>query len=301
MRFHFVVGLAALTASLSASAASDPTGRYKVIVDKMNELHNAHPNTTEIYSVGENDDGVEVLAMRVSTAPKAMDPKKIGQLVVSTHHGNELAAPEFTMYWLNELVKRYDTSELFRGNLADTEFTVIPVLNVSGYNGNNRYEHGQDPNRDYPGPCISGEGGKLKSIRIAMNVLASRVFTGSLTVHGYAAALTYPWGVSVGNTHTLDHNEYDRILKSAAELNGYRYGTSTDIVYPCDGAFEDYVYWKHGVWSLLLELKNGDANDIRDTSTAITYFFDQLTSSPSVKNQLTSQCQKSRKPDLHNE
>ncbi len=283
------------------SNAAAPEGRYKDIAQNMANLQKKYPQISSIFSIGQNDDGVEILAMRISTTPNMMDPKKIGQIVVSTHHGNELAAPLFTMHFTEELLKRYAGRELFQGNLADQEWTIVPVLNISGYNKGAREEHGQDPNRDYPGPCISGNGGRLKSIHQVMEHLKTRVYTGSLTVHGYAAALTYPWGVSTSNTHTNDHNQFEKITAKAAKLNNYRYGTSTDVVYPCDGAYEDYAYYKYGTWSLLLELASGSASDISSTSDAIMSYFDQLDSSPSVKNEMTGSCSRASKPDLHNE
>lgn len=282
-------------------AAQEPTGRYKKIVDQLNALNKQYPAITSIFSIGDNDDGVEIYAMRVSTTPQTPDPKKIGQIIVSTHHGNELAAPLFTMYHLTEILKRYNSTDLYRGNLAETEWTIIPVLNISGYNAANRYEKGYDPNRDYAGPCHSDPGGKVKSIRRLTDFIATRPFAGSLTVHGYVGALTYPWGISLTKVETNDHNAFAQVTKNAAALNGYRHGTSTDIVYPVNGAYEDYAYWKHGMWSLLLELRDGSENDIRTTSEAITYYFDNINSSPSVKNQLTGSCTRSIKPDLHNE
>ncbi len=131
--------------------------------------------------------------------------------------------------------------------------------------------------------------------------VASRLYTGSITIHGYVGALTYPWGVNVGNPQSLDHNTYDRITRNAAAINGYRHGTSTDIVYPVDGAYEDYVYWKHGIWSLLVELKDGSKDDIEKTSDAMYSFLEALDSSPSTKNQLTSACNRAGTLDLMNE
>lgn len=282
---------------ISLQTFAVPTGRYKTVVDKTKQMQAEHNQISQIFSIGKNDDGEDILALRVSTNPGAMDPSKIGHIVVSTHHGNELGAPEFTLAFMKSLLDRFE-NEIYRGNLADTEWTIVPVLNISGYNAASRHEKGRDPNRDYPGPCISSTGGKLGSIRTLMNFLDTRIFSGSLTVHGYAAALTYPWGVSVGNTHTKDHNLFEGITKKAAQHNGYQYGTSTDIVYPCDGAYEDYVYWKHGMWSLLLELRDGSANDIAKTVPAIETYFDQLDSSPSTQHTLTSQCSKERRPDL---
>lgn len=278
--------------------ADEPTGRYKNIVDKIKELNKTYPNYSSLISIGQNDEGTELYGLRISTKPGAVDPSKVGHLVVGTHHGNESHAATFVVKFMESLLKDYASSDAYRTNLADTEWTLIPVLNVTGYNANNRYERGLDPNRDYPGPCTSGAGGKLKSIRTMMDFAKSRIFTGSLTVHGYAGALTYPWGVDVGNTHTQDHNQFASITKKAAAMNGYNSGTSTDIVYPCDGSFEDYSYWKHGMWSLLLELESGSANDLAKTVEATRFYFSQLDSSPSVKNQLMSSCQRSGRPDL---
>jgi len=278
-----------------------PTGRYKDVVDKMTSLQQQYASISSMFSIGQNDDGVDIYAMRISLTPAKIDPSKVGYLVVGTHHGNELYAATFTVEFLQSVLARYTSSELVHSTLPETEWTFVPVLNVSGYNADDRYEHGQDPNRDYPGPCISAAGGKLKSIRLMMNLLDTRIFTGSLTVHGYLGGLTYPWGVDVSDTHTKDQNLYDSLFSKAAALNGYRYGTSTDVVYPCDGAFEDYVYWKKGIYSMLLELVSGSDQDRADTLKATTLYFDSLEASPSVSNQFTTQCrsQHERRPDPH--
>jgi carboxypeptidase T len=278
----------------SLAWAAPPTGRYKTIVDRMQALQAKYPSISHIYSVGLNDDGVEVLAMRISRSPKVVDGFKVGHLMVSTHHGNESGAPQFTMQFIENLLSRYGTE----ASLDELEFTIVPVLNVSGYNANQRHEKGLDPNRDYPNPCTQHPGGKLKSIQLAIDLAKSRIFSGSVTVHGYDGSLTYPWGLYTDKTHTQDQNEYDQIFSKAAQLNGYRVGTAADVVYPANGCFEDYVYWKHGMWSLLLELASGNDSDIKKTVPAIASFYDQLNSSPSNKNQFLGQCTQHRGPDL---
>lgn len=298
MRVVRVFALSAFGFTATVSMAAAPTGKYLKIVERMQAIEAAHPKFVKIFSIGENDDGVMLFGVRVSATPAKVDAGRVGHLVVGTHHGNETAAPEFVMKFVESLVQKYEAGELYRTALLDTEWSVIPVLNVSGYNASNRQEKGYDPNRDYPGPCISGMGGKLKSIRLVMEFMKTRIFSGSLTVHGYLGALTYPWGVDVSNTHTMDHNLFDSATAKAAKENGYRYGTSTDIVYPCDGAFEDYAYWKHGMWSLLLELDSGSAGDIERTVTAMHTYFDNLEASPSVKNKFNTECQRSGRLDL---
>ena len=283
--------LASLVVSLSlAFGATPPTGRYKVIVDALNSLEAQHPDLAHVFSIGTNDDGVELMALRISTSPKAVDQHKIGHIMVATHHGNESAAPQFAMAFINQLIRRYRGTEFWRTDLAQIEWTVLPVLNVSGYNLDERHEHGLDPNRDYASPCLSVAGGKLKSVHTITDFLKTRIFSGNVTVHGYHGSMTYPWGLYTDQTHTLDHNLFHSVLAKAAEVNGYQVGTAADVVYPANGCYEDYTYWKHGHWSLLLELKSGDTEDITSTVGAIAAFYDQLNASPSIKNQFVGGC-----------
>lgn len=288
MKALFAV-LLSLGMTVSAFGAA-PTGKYKAALDALQQLHNAHPDKSALFSIGANDDGVDIMAMRVSLTPTQSDPRKVGHLLVSTHHGNEQKSTDFTLEFTRQLLERYDHRDMYGTALADTEYVIVPVLNVSGYNANNRYEKGQDPNRDYPGPCIGGAGGRLKSIALTMRLLASRTWAAAVTVHGYIGTLTFPWGVNTTNTHTLDHNAYDRLFAGAASFNGYRYGTSTDLIYSAEGTFEDYVYWKHGIWSLLIEMRDGSASDIKTSVPAVAAFFDAVDSSPSTKNQMTGKC-----------
>ncbi len=292
---HVLVACLGLTLTVFGAP---PTGRYKTALDALQKLQQQHPNTSALINIGTNDEGTDIIGLRVSVTPNQVDPRKIGHLLVATHHGNELKATDFALAFTQDLLRRYDSRALYSSRLADIEWTIIPVLNVSGYNVATRHENGHDSNRDYPGPCLSGPGGQVKSIQLMMNFLKSRTFAASVTVHGYIGTLTFPWGVNTTNTHSHDHNAYDRIFAQAASFNSYRYGTSTDLIYSAEGTFEDYVYWKHGIWSLLLELRDGSVSDIKASVPAVQTFFDQVDSSASTKNQMTGTCNKPGYADL---
>ncbi len=294
--------LSVVSICVTASAlGTPPTGSYKKIVDEMMRLESAHPDFAKVFSIGTNDEGTELLAMRVSVTPTQIVPEKIGHLMVGTHHGNETKAPVLVMSFMTDLLARYENGEFLRGQLADIEWTLIPVLNVSGYNVARREERGIDPNRDYPGPCLQGEGGELKSIRTIMDFMKIRTFSGAITVHGYIGTMTYPWGVNTDKVETHDHNQFAQVTAKAAQENGYRHGTSTDLIYPAEGTFEDYVYWKHGMWSLLIELESGSKQDIENTTRAAKVYFDALEASPSMNYAFEGQCLASRGLDLRNE
>lgn len=285
---------------LFGSAVHAETGDYKIIVDQMRQLERDYPDVVAVFSIGNNQDGVPLYAMRISTTPAQVDLKKIAHIVVGTHHGNERHAPLSAMHLARELVREYRSPLLWQSQLNFTEFVVLPVLNVSGYNRSNRNEAGRDPNRNYAGPCHSG-GPTLGSTQMLVNYLTTRPFTASITIHGYIGVLAYPWGFSTSQVRTRDHSLYDSITKQAASHNGYRYGTSTDTIYPAAGTYEDFVYWKHGMWSLLVELYDGSARDLDDTTDAMLAFFENVNSSPSVNNQHDGRCTRSIMLDLHNE
>lgn len=293
--------MVALTSSLLGFSAGAPSGKYKEIYNQMLAMESSHPGLAKVFSIGTNDEGVDLYAIRVSTSPEQMDPAKIGQFIVATHHGNEVGSTLFAMEFLKDLLNRYQSDELWRGQLAQTEWTVLPVLNVSGFNKGSRHEHGQDPNRDYPGPCTPNNFGKLKSIRTLIDFMGTRPFAGAVTAHGYIGNYTYPWGFYTDNNNTLDENRYREIFKKVAEVNGYSYGNAGDSIYPANGTYEDFVYWKHGSWSLLLELRNGSAKDVAGVVPAIAKYFDLIDSSPSSKNQFTANCTRYRGPDLRRE
>ncbi|MBY0369582.1 hypothetical protein K2X33_02780 [bacterium] len=289
--------LFALAVVLTAQGLRAETGAYKTIVDQMRQIETAHPKTAAVFSIGNNQDGVPLYALRISTDPSKMDANKIGQLVVGTHHGNERHAAVSAMHFAQRLVTKYESNVVWQSRLADTEFTVLPVLNVSGYNSNRREEAGRDPNRNYAGPCNSSQP-TLGSIKALVQFLTTRLFAATVTIHGYIGVLAYPWGFATTHVETRDQATFDALAKEAASHNGYRYGTSTDTIYPATGTYEDYVYWKHGIWSLLVELYNGSTNDIADTSDAMYSFFENVDSSPSVNNQHDGQCTRRLLADL---
>src|SRR5688500_392407 len=76
----FWIALLWLATCGTASAALS-TGKYKTVVDRLFALQNRYPTVSWIFSIGRNNDGVEMYAIRVSLAPKNIDHKKIGHIV----------------------------------------------------------------------------------------------------------------------------------------------------------------------------------------------------------------------------
>ena len=80
----------------------------------------------------------------------------------------------------------------------------------------------------------------------------------TLTFHSGESSLTYPWGIKPETENiSPDFKAFDRVAHTLQKVSGasfpklsmhqYKIGTMNDVVYPCRGPYEDYIYsasWK---------------------------------------------------------
>jgi carboxypeptidase T len=222
-------------------AAPSPSN-YDKVVNTIQQIAQQNPGTTKIITIGVNDQGVPLQALQIGSGP-------VNSLIVATHHGNEYGSTAVGLAVADSLAKN---------PIAGQTVYVLPVLNVSGYNRNSRMESGVkgsfDPNRDYTGPCVSGQSYNLKSTKALADFVADKNIQISATLHTYYPAVVYPWGISTHDLSTPYDAQYIELVNAATQESHYQTGNNTQVLYPADGTFEDYAYWKHGIWSLLFEL-----------------------------------------------
>ena len=215
---------------------------YEKVTQTIQQIAQQNPGTTKLMSIGVNDKGIPIQALQIGSGP-------VNALIVATHHGNEYGSTAVAMGIADSLAKN---------PVAGLTVYVVPVLNIGGYNNDNRYEANLsssfDPNRDYTGPCKTGSTFNLKSTKALADFVDEKNITISATLHTYWPAVVYPWGISTQDLSTPHDEQYIKLVKSATEESGYQTGNNTQVLYPADGTFEDYAYWKHGIWSLLFEL-----------------------------------------------
>lgn len=262
----------------SASAVTRASGTgsrfslYSQVLEGMENLARAYPETVKLFDLGANDQGERIRGMRVGVGGRKR------QLLVGAHHGNERLSADVAMAAARRLAEDLSDPASSRfGDLVSSEFYVIPVLNIGGYDSNRREERDstgrpRDPNRDYPDPCATGKTDfRLKSTRLLARFVEERGVVGAVTVHGYIGTFTYPWGIHTDDSRTPDHDHFHSMGSRAVKVNGYRTGTHTDLIYPAAGAFEDWAYHAHGVWVMLLELRR-NPDIARDAESLLTYF-----------------------------
>jgi carboxypeptidase T len=228
----------------------------------LQALNAKYPTTTQLITVGASDSGDTILGLRIGTPGALAGTESANNnLVVATHHGNE--------YGSTEVAKSFAESIAESPIQGQIDF-VVPVLNISGYNAKNREETLNDttvdPNRDYPGPCVTDTPFTLKSTAALAQFIDQNNIVASATLHTFYPAVVYPWGVSSSDLSTPYDDLFKSLVQAATVESGYQTGNSTQVIYPADGTYEDYAFWKHGIWSILFEL--GDTHTPDESQVA---------------------------------
>lgn len=242
-RFGRAVGVAFLTFGATAWAAPIPISHnYTEIQAFMMGLATQYPANVQMFDLGRNDQGSMIQGLKIGSG-------SIHNLVVGTHHGNEHGS--------TEVAKAFAASVAANPIQGQTMF-VIPVLNITGYNANSRRESlgasTIDPNRDYPGPCGTEGPYHLKSTKLLADFVASQGIVALATLHTFSPAVVYPWGISSHDLDTPYTSLWQQLVQAATQESQYPTGNSTEVVYPADGCFEDWAFWKQGAWAILFEL-----------------------------------------------
>ncbi len=236
---------------------------YTQVVATLQKIAKANPRTTRIFELAVSDSNTMIYGLEVSNSLQRVGPEtEIANLVVGTHHGNEYGSTAVAL----------GIADSFAANpIPGHHVYIIPVLNITGYNNRDRNESNArqsfDPNRDYPGPCVgSAPRFNLKSTKALADFVDKKNIVASATLHTFWPAALYPWGISSRDLKTEYESTFVGLAKDATVESGYQSGNSTELLYAADGTYEDYAFWKHGIWSLLFELgdsHNPSADDMK--------------------------------------
>ena len=235
------IGTAVASTIVTGAARATP---YEAVKEFLKQVTATYPQNVVPFDLGLSDSGDIIKGLKIGNGP-------IHDVVVGTHHGNEYGSTEVT---------KAVASSLAQDPIEGHTVYVIPVLNISGYNTNQRREtlNGTtyDANRDYPGPCGTEGPFKLKSTAALAKLIDQENIISSATLHTFSPAVVYPWGISTRDTATPYQDIFVNMVTAATQESHYQTGNSTDVIYPADGCYEDYAFWKHGIWSILFELGN---------------------------------------------
>lgn len=235
--------LFAVTAHAEPIAIGSTSRTYADVKAYVQKIANEHRDTVTQFVLGKSDSGEDIVALKIGNG-------LIHNLLVSTHHGNEYGSTEVALAFAESIAKN---------PIQNQTIYVIPVLNIGGYNARNREETdsrgvSDDPNRNYPGPCGTEGPFTLQSTRALADFIDRERIVVSATMHTFFPAVVYPWGISTHDLNTPYMAQFTKLVNDATVESKYQVGNSTEVIYPADGAYEDWAFWKHGIWSILFEV-----------------------------------------------
>jgi carboxypeptidase T len=233
----------ALWLAVASSAFAETNRNYEGVKAELQKIAAEHRGVVSLFELGPSDSGQKILGLKVGSGA-------VHTLVVSTHHGNEYGSTEVALGFAADLAGK---------PISGQTVYVIPVLNIGGYNDRNREEltgagDSQDPNRDYPGPCGTEGPFKLKSTKALAEFVEHEKIVTSATLHTFYPAVVYPWGFSTQDLETAYPEAFRKLVTDATEESRYQIGNSAQVIYPANGCYEDWAFWKLGIWSILFEL-----------------------------------------------
>jgi hypothetical protein len=136
--------------------------------------------------------------------------------------------------------------------VSTRRIVVVPTANALGYFQNRREEGRIDPNRDFPYDRKGGDVSCMESIaaRTLNEVFREHMFQLALTFHSGVELIGYEWGAPeyLKDTSPDDISQaeiaaaYSDFAGSWSSTKLYRYGAMNDVIYPVNGAMEDWGY-----------------------------------------------------------
>jgi len=278
-----------------ANADVSVSRKYKDVTNYLHKLAQMNPQNAELFTLGFSNAGIAIEGIKLGNGP-------VHHLVVATHHGNEYGSTEVALNFAEALAL---------APIPGQTLFVIPVLNIDGYDTRQRWEringHYIDPNRDYPGPCGTEGPFHSNSTKALADFIVKEDIVASATLHTYWPAAVFPWGLSSHDVETPYTPIFMNMVQVATSYSQYQMGNSTDVIYPADGTFEDYAFWKQGIWSILFEMGRSHAPNVKDLDTMVKQnipgmrkMFETAPQTRAEKHDFSGQCAVAlRALDLH--
>jgi hypothetical protein len=272
--------------SLAVSLGSGSYGKsiYRpgdVIVERLFELERQYPDLVKVYDIGDTWEkvnglgGHDVYAVKLSDHVALEEPTEPEILYMGMHHSNEVVTPEVIMFFLEYLLKNYNSHPLITDLVNSRQLWLVPMVNPDGYdyvlknhylwrknrnrNNNPKVEEcfGVDINRNYayawgyddrgssPNKCAFWYRGTAPfsepESRNIRDLALAHHFVFSMTYHSPGNRILFPWNYE--DLNTPDHDLYLAVMAEAVRYSGYEYGNANmGDIYNDNGDADDWLY-----------------------------------------------------------
>lgn len=245
---------------------------------------------------GKADNDIWALTVTGNKSKKA----KSTAVFISGMHSRELLPVEVNLKFMDLLISGYGKNPEITNYLDTREVVFIPVLNIDGRRAvekgeamwrKNRHIDSQydgiDLNRNFDGHWnfenVTPMTSELKGLKAQLEEKDSEIYSGPkafsepetqalnnflkdknvtvmMDLHAYGNMVLYPPGYS--STPTPMTPVFKQVAKVLSSKNGYKAGTSIEILYPSCGTSKDWGFDRHNAIAFTMEMGN-DADGFR--------------------------------------
>ncbi len=231
---------------------------FTAVEEHLRQILTKYPQMTKLEAYGKSHEGRPLYALRVATSNN-----QPAVMLTAATHGNEIITVEVLFGVLDSLLAGYTTSARAKQIIDGHQIYFLPVINPDGYVKQQRYANGVDPNREYPYPDKPNRTPN-ECITSVMNFFSTRSIKGSIDFHSFGGLIMYPWAYTDDSPDRQDAESFALTTKYMAQVNHYRVGQISKILYPAPGSSADYYYWKNRTLALGVEIGGAHAPPVSD-------------------------------------
>jgi len=246
---------------------------YKEHMAFLASLVTQYPDIASLTTLGKTVGGKDIIGIVISSK---VNPSKPGIFYNGGQHAREWISPATVAYIAYKLASGYGNNETITKMVDSFEWTLVPIVNVDGYEytfsssrlwrKNRRLDtktgcYGVDNNRNWPfkwntggsstNPCDEtycgpSAGSEPENTAVANYLLAHTNLEGYIDFHSYSQLWMTPWGYSKSlpkddTTQKKCGSASVSALKSYAGTS-FDVGNIANIIYVASGSSTDFAY-----------------------------------------------------------
>ncbi|XP_072123547.1 carboxypeptidase M-like [Mobula birostris] len=260
----------------------------------LHRINSNYPSITHLYSIGKSVEGVDLWVLAIGKHPKnhvvgIPEVKYIGNI-----HGDEVVGREMLLHLIDHMVEKYGKDSTITQIIDSTRIHIMPSMNPDGYAvaKNEKYcnstqgrknKAGFDLNRNFPTVPVKNTSSTLQpETKAIMNWILNETFVLSLSLHGGAVVVSYPYDSFIeGNSICPDNDVFVYLAKNFSYNHaGMYFGDECAYTqffkdgitigaewYSLEGGMQDFNYVQAQCFELTVEMSccmNPPPNTLKD-------------------------------------
>ncbi|MEY4066175.1 MAG: Carboxypeptidase precursor [Pseudomonadota bacterium] len=259
------------------------------VLEKIASLAAAHPNMTDVKTIGYTHRKRPIQALVISSAPA--DKNRPAILFNAMHHARELMTTEVVLHMAEVLLRDYGKDQDVTHWLDTARIILVPQVNPDG----NQFVHdgqamwrknawesegrtfGVDINRNYPALWGSCNGSSIAKgndsyrgpaaasepeTQAMMNLVTTERPVANISYHSFSEMILYPYGCRKTQNPSLElfksigADMKANVVDDAGRTDTYELGTPPELLYEADGTDMDWQFREAGVIAFAMEINS---------------------------------------------